>query len=237
VLSEFMYLETYDSKHRAVSISNDPSQGKPITVQKGIREPLLGLNCEAALSRHEHYAAPFLAGAAQAADAVEKMGNPQPVAQVTPFDYARFKLFGISLLWRMGVSKHNMFRAVRLGPHQETLRQMLLSKDPGQPSDYPFVLLRLAGVDFAPTLLTAPGKTRFGGVWAYMITAMGFQWVFLASRQCGTTGGNPFFVGQALPDLLIPVHRREKGEYIQELLKHIPGLSRQADLARQAKGA
>ena len=114
---------------------------------------------------------------------------------------------------------------------------MLLRKDPGQPSDYPFVLVRLAGVEFAPTLLTGPGKTRFGGVWAYMLTAMGFQWIFLASRQCGATGGNPFFVGQALPDLLIPVHRRDKGEYIQELLTHIPGLRRQVDLARQAKGA
>ena len=86
VLSEFMYLETYDTKHRAVSISNDPSQRKPMFVQKGIREPLLGLSCEAAFSRYEHYAAPFLARAAQAADAVERMGTPQPVAQVTPFD-------------------------------------------------------------------------------------------------------------------------------------------------------
>jgi hypothetical protein len=44
-------------------------------------------------------------------------------------------------------------------------------------------------------------------------------------------------VGQAVPDLLVPVHRRERGEYIQELLNHLPGLRHQVDQARQAKGA
>jgi hypothetical protein len=233
VLSEFMYLDTYDSKHTAVSVSSHPLHKKPLRVQKGIREPILGTECEQRFSRHEHYAAPFLARAAREADAVALTGSRQPVARVRPFEYDRFKLFGLSLLWRMGVSRNDMFRPVQLGPHQEILRRMLLTDDPGSPSDYPFVLVRIAGVDFAPTLLTGPGKTRFGGVWSYMLTAMGFQWCFLATRQAGETGQHLYFVGNALPELIVPIHRRERGEYIQELLNHIPGLRRQVELARR----
>ena len=105
---------------------------------------------------------------------------------------------------------------------------MVLADDPGEPHEYPFVLVRIAGVDFAPTLVGAPGATRFGddGVRAYMLMAMGFDWVFLASAQTGRTGRNPYFVGNALPELLVPVRCQNREEYMRELQAYVPGLGR-----------
>ena len=46
------------------------------------------------------------------------------------------KLFLMSLLWRAGVAKGDFFRCVKLGPHQERLREMLHAEDPSEPDEY-----------------------------------------------------------------------------------------------------
>ena len=53
-------------------------------------------------------------------------------------DYGRFRLYGLSILWRMGASRLPVFSAVKLGPHQEHLRGALLREDPLCETQYPF---------------------------------------------------------------------------------------------------
>jgi hypothetical protein len=227
VLPEFFYRDLYEEEsHRYVSVSSHPRHRAPLSQQKGLRERLLCQECEQRFSRIEGYAATFLGRVSREADAIGRTAVTEPVARVAPFEYATFKLFGLSLLWRMGESTVYMFSSVNLGPHREPLRRMLLSDDPGEAHEYPFALVRIAGVDFAPTLITAPGRTRFGGVWAYMLTAMGFQWVFLASRQTARVGQHPFFVGSSRNVLIVPVHRQGRDEFIRELVSHVPALAR-----------
>jgi hypothetical protein len=45
-------------------------------------------------------------------------------------DYATLKLFLMSLLWRVSVAKGEFFRCVKLGRHEEQLRQMLHAQNP-----------------------------------------------------------------------------------------------------------
>lgn len=230
VLPEFLYREVYDeTSHSFVSVSNHPRHSRPLTMQKGLRERLLCQDCEGRLGRYESYAAALLMRAGREADSASRIGTSPAVARITPFDYSTFKLFGLSVLWRMGESSLHFYSAVRLGPHQERLRTMILADDPGEPQKYPFVLVRIAGVDFAPTFIGAPGPTRFGddAIRAYTLVAMGFDWVFLASAQTGEIGRNPYFVGNALPDLLVPVRHQSRDEYIRELRSYVPGLGRQ----------
>ena len=52
------------------------------------------------------------------------------------FDYKKIKLFFISVLWRAGVSKRQFFEKVSLGPHEDTLREMILARDPGDKETY-----------------------------------------------------------------------------------------------------
>jgi len=55
---------------------------------------------------------------------------------VSGIDYAPFKLFQLSTLWCAAVAKGEFFSRVALGPHGETVRQMLLGGDPGEPWQY-----------------------------------------------------------------------------------------------------
>jgi hypothetical protein len=60
---------------------------------------------------------------------------------ITNLNYAKFKLFQLSILWRAGVS--SSFRQVQLGPHRERLRAMLLAGEPGSSQDYPTLMFML----------------------------------------------------------------------------------------------
>jgi hypothetical protein len=57
------------------------------------------------------------------------------------YDYARFKLFLLSLLWRVSISSRPFFDKVKLPPDVgEDLRRMLLSQTPGEIYEYPCVI-------------------------------------------------------------------------------------------------
>ena len=63
-------------------------------------------------------------------------------AQIKEFKYEPLKLFFISLLWRASISTQPFFKLISLGPHEETLRQMIIQHDPGSPEDYAVTLGR-----------------------------------------------------------------------------------------------
>lgn len=56
------------------------------------------------------------------------------------FDYAKLKLFFLSVLWRAGASSQDAFKSIRLGPHLETIKKHLLDSDPGTVDQYATVL-------------------------------------------------------------------------------------------------
>lgn len=226
-----MYEGIYEEEsHTAISVSSHPRHRKPLPVQKGVWEWLLCRKCEQRFSRLESYAAPLLTRVGEMCDQVGRTGIPRPVVRVPEFDYTTFKLFGLSLLWRMGESSNHMFGSVRLGPHAERLRSMLLADEPGKGEEYAFTFLRILGIGFAGTLITAPAPTRFGdgAVRTYLLKAMGFEWIFLASHRPGLTGRHQYFVGNALPSLLVAAHYRDRDDFIAELRRQIPGLGGQS---------
>jgi hypothetical protein len=91
IFPEFFYEPTYDETNRFVSLSTHPRQ-KPKLFEKGLREYLLCEECEAQFSRYESYAASILRKAGD-------YRTPDNHFIVIPdFDYARFKLFGLSLI-------------------------------------------------------------------------------------------------------------------------------------------
>ena len=114
----------------------DDSKRKMEIKQQGIYEYLLCRECEQLLSPLETYANDILFRHMDAA--------PHEVGRIWKFydiDYKKFKLFEMSLLWRAGVSNHKMFSAVKLGPHEEIIRNMLLSLNPGRYYEYGSALI------------------------------------------------------------------------------------------------
>jgi hypothetical protein len=153
IFPEFFYGPTYDETNRFVSLSTHPRH-KPKLFEKGLREYLLCRECEAQFSRYESYAASILRTAGE-------YRTPDNHFIVIPdFDYAHFKLFGLSLIWRFHVSGLHMFDDVNLGPHAERIRLMLVAEDPGAPSKYRIGIVRIDGVKIADTVIHAPGSLK-----------------------------------------------------------------------------
>lgn len=149
--------------------------------QDGFKEHLLCDTCEGKLSKWETYACRKL------------FNRPLPSASIisgkielTGIEYQPIKLYLLSLLWRAGVANSNFFKCVKLGPHADRLRKMLLAEDPGDPRDYGCLLMKLEqwkefpveGVVFEPFCFRSDGE--HSTMFAFMGLAIHF---FFSSRR------------------------------------------------------
>ena len=131
-IPEFLWTELYNAKHQIMGINGRGNRGRE-TLQKGVREPLF---CEACEQHFNEYCEkPFRARWIE----TEPLPNPWEVEDIhwVRFDYASFKLFHLSVLFRASVSTPPDFATVSLGPHEEKLRELLLLRNPGEYWQYP----------------------------------------------------------------------------------------------------
>jgi hypothetical protein len=216
ILSEFLYEPTYDDAHKFISVSSHPWQ-KTKPFEKGLREYLLCKDCEGQLARYEAYAARILRSAGN-----HRTRNSR-IIEIPSFDYRNFKLFGISLIWRCHISQLHMFRAVRLGLHAETIRNMLAGEDAGDPLEFPFALIKIEGTEHTDRIIMAPGLSRFQGHNAYFFMAYGYEWIFVVSRHSHTLPRDYPFVGLK-KELVILVENLSKQDFLQRMRKRMSNL-------------
>lgn len=178
IIPEFLYETLYDDKHRLQVLSIIPDQSN-WREQKGLRERLLCDSCEQQLSVWEQYACGVLKGGVPLTYRSE--GS---IIHISGLDYAQFKLFQLSVLWRAGASSLPFFEKVQLGEHAETLRRLLLAGDPGSPSRYGCFMFGLKHESQALTdLITQPERIRLDGHTAYRFVFGGFLWAMLVSSH------------------------------------------------------
>ncbi|WP_341889124.1 hypothetical protein [Variovorax sp. YR752] len=141
-------------------------------------EFLLCEDCEGKISKWEDH------GARRLRDLSAFDQKPENEILWTGFDYAQFKLFQLSVLWRAGVAKGPFFEAVSLGPLGENIRRKLLANDPGE-------------VDFCGCIMTgiltewarsdgfvyAPQLARHKGRYYYNFIFAGVLWIFSANQS------------------------------------------------------
>lgn len=169
IIPEFLHVPLYNDEDKLMGINGRGSKGwKPLQV--GIREYLLCLDCEQFLN--DKYEKPFL----------KQWKLPDRIAQDSAhsavYDYPTFKLFHLSILFRSSVSSLPTFREVDLGAHEERIRQMLLSADPGQNWEYPilaFAVLNGRG-EVERRLISCPISGRYEGHLAYGQIYGGVMW-------------------------------------------------------------
>ena len=89
-------------------------------------------------------------------------------------DYAKLKLFFLSLLWRSSVSSHDYYAGVSIGSHEDKIKKMLCASSPGSPQHYPVLIRRF---DYDPKLvpMLGPRKSKFNGVWCYHFVLYGYH--------------------------------------------------------------
>ncbi len=93
------------------------------------------------IGKLDNYAAKFLHGefpVKVAPRLVSVEGQECVVRENDPnYDYTRFKLFLLSLLWRGSISSRPFFQQLKLRPTvEEDLRQMIKDNRPGEPDEY-----------------------------------------------------------------------------------------------------
>src|SRR4029077_12914110 len=99
IIPEFLYKDLYDGKHRAAVLD---VEGRRVgLIQKGLRDALLCDDCEQFLN--ETYEKPFC-DEWRSGRLLPARISPGETYTVSGLDYARVKLFLLSVLFRAGVS-------------------------------------------------------------------------------------------------------------------------------------
>jgi hypothetical protein len=177
VIPELLYRPLYGPTHQIRSVDAD----LPIRLlRKGLREPMLCGDCEVRLGKHESYFASVWLGN----QALKELPEPFIGVVRQGLDYASFKLFHLSILWRCSVATLPEFRGVALGPHEDRMREMILGGDPGLPSDYPIaacVLIRAGSIETHGGVVSVPIRQRHGSGSVYSAVYAGCLWLLFIS--------------------------------------------------------
>jgi hypothetical protein len=177
IYPEFFYKPMYDSKHRFIVASSNPEKVDRYE-QKGIREFLLCSKCEQQLSNYERYAREIIYGRPQLYSA--KKGRKLHLKGI---DYSKFKLFLLSLIWRMGISKGKFFQEVELGPYEEELRLKILTESPGKEEEFGCFI---AGVMLEGEIghwFLPPSKATLDGITCYRAVIGGLLFMFFITKK------------------------------------------------------
>ena len=211
IIPEFLYEPLYDSKHRFFRVST-AGRVKRQFEQKGLREYLLCEQCEVKLSRFERYARGVFFGGVP----IEILAD-DPRGLECRVDYQRFKLFQLSLLWRVGVASLSEFKNVVLGKHEKKLRSMLRECRPGETEEYGCILVcPRQCLKVTEQLIMSMGMVDVQDVTTCTLIAGGMLWLFLLSRQAVDPGQKERFL-QSDGTLTILLGDFGTSEYLKEL--------------------
>lgn len=180
IIPEFMHRPGYDEKHRLRQI--DAETGRRRWIQQGYSEPLLCERCEGFLN--DNYEKPFQR-AWYEEDLVPPLPDDAEVVRASGINYAPFKLFHLSVLWRASVASGGGFGDVDLGPHEDPMREMILNGDPGEPGEYPVtgIALTVEG-ELAHGFVMSPAMRKHGAMRIYTMIYGGFEWGIGVASHC-----------------------------------------------------
>ena len=220
IIPEFQFKPLYDKKHRFFVISSD-SKKEDFWEQKGFREKLLCLPCETKLSRWESYAKRVIFG-----EETYLISREGEFVRLGGVSYREFKLYLLSLLWRMSISSLRYFSDVSLGPYEEKLRVSLLNEDPGSPADYPcFITAVLLRGRFEASWIIPPEHIRVHGVHCYRMVISGILYTFWVTNKPLVIDASQIAINEQ-GNFLMTVEHLEKIEFLREqVMQHSKALN------------
>lgn len=215
IIPEYFYKYTYSSSHKVSVVSTGKISREFLNLQKGLREKLLCQDCEQLFSPWEKYVCETLFMTPQ------KGQSNNHLIKIEGLDYKKFKLFGLSLIWRASVSSNRFFRDINLGSHENTIRNKLIQNEPGDEIEYPMVLSAIR-MDNAPIidLITEPETLSDDGFTYFRFFLGSFFWVFVISENASAFRLSDFYLKQD-GTVLIPKMAAEKMEFFLEFSKRI----------------
>jgi len=176
IIPEFYYKPIYDEKYRFFELSTNIKH-KTKFLQKGVRERLLCDNCEQKFSKYENYASKMFNSNTKAI----KNGDEITAHNI---DYKLFKLLQLSILWRIAISSHKIFKNIELPIPEPDLKEMLLEQNPGKYNDYGCTLTLLISNDkLLSDLIISPNLVNFNSNKYLRIIFGGFIWIFSLQKN------------------------------------------------------
>jgi hypothetical protein len=205
VVPEFMYQNVYDkSPKRYYHLDIDQeaqAQSKSKILQKGVREYLLCDECEGKLSKWERYTANFFYAKTTGNTAYLKekilTADGYDIYVWANVDYDSFKLFMMSLLWRLFISKGYATPEVVPGV-MEKLRLAILNEDPLAYDNYGCLLQVLYYPDGkkAGKIILAPYVTKSASGDIINIFIDGFLFSFYLNSENAAPEQKEFFLNK-----------------------------------------
>ncbi len=162
----------------------------------GLKEHLLCRQCENRFSRYERCFRQLFYGNKKGPIRKIEIGTPFNMEAVfglpaeiigvrkLQVNYAKFKLFVLSLLWRSSVAKGKFFSKIDLGPHEAEIAALLNSEDPGPENRYFIVMIDLQFVGYgAEDMIRQPDAFRDEAQRAYSFVLGGFMLVIYVGAE------------------------------------------------------
>jgi hypothetical protein len=179
LIPEFCYKQIYDSDHKLIAF-NPTNPARTWKEQKGLRERLLCEDCEQLIN--DEYEKPFLDYWTNQ-NPITALGK-KPLAIVQVNDYRRFRLFHLSILFRMAAAKYSPFDEVTLGPHYDIIREMVLNGDPGPAWKYPIVCKAMVFQGkLMDEIIATPNTIRYEGCRGYQFVFLGIEWLYFITSH------------------------------------------------------
>jgi len=146
IIPDWAYKRIYDSNHRILSVASNTIV--PIRFPRtGEWDRFVCSECEEFFKYLDDYGRAIVFSRPGESTYGISTQRADYGANVLNVDYARMKLFQISILWRAGISDRPFFEEIVLGAHEPILRQMLVRRVPGDAIEYGCVM---AAVKYAP---------------------------------------------------------------------------------------
>lgn len=189
-------------------------------LQDGPKELLLCWDCEQQIGKYERYVRQLLYGKPEEGDIGLRKERFEDGIILSGIDYTPFKLFQLSLIWRMHESSLDMFKVVALGDHAERIRRMLDEKRPGNPHEYGCFLGGVLEKPDKPldNIVFGPDKDRFQKQRCYRIIMSGLIWTFIVSSNADELPSRKYFI-DLQGELIIPFKLWREMEFFGKLAK------------------
>ncbi|MFC1613855.1 hypothetical protein ACFL5K_00990, partial [Gemmatimonadota bacterium] len=215
IIPEFAYKTLYDSKYHSFYRLSTDEQDTPKIKHKGYYDRLLCKECEQRVGLYESYASSVFRGKAD----MEKKVTEKLIV-FRNLNYALFKLFFLSILWRASISKLKEF-PIHLGSHEERIRKMLLDQNPGDQFEYGLIAsFNPQMQSFLQQMMTIPESIRIKNHLCYRFLLSGLFWLIIVSSHSYRFPYKDTFLS---PDgtLLILVDVKWSSKFMIELSKKL----------------
>ena len=180
IIPEFLYKNLYDEKHRMLVV--EPSLMSETFRQKGYYEYLLCNDCEQYFNvNFEQYYAN------NCFSIIPEKFNKKPENFRYPgLDYSKYKLFILSVFWRILIAKEAPFHHIKSDEHIQTIQEMLMKQDPGDELDYPlygYLVVHDREIRVMKDIIPTPNIFPINGLSVLSAMFDGIKWLLILSEK------------------------------------------------------